>query len=48
MDVISAYREVGTYRGAATIYGTTHMIEAHRYSDYVVVELREVAAAADD
>jgi len=24
MDIISAYREVGTYRGAAAINGTTH------------------------
>ena len=24
MDIISAYREVGTYRGAAVISGTTH------------------------
>jgi len=24
MDIISAYREVGTYRGAAMISGTTH------------------------
>jgi transposase len=34
MDVISAYREVGSYRGAAAICGTTHktvkrIIEAH-------------------
>lgn len=34
MDVISAYREIGTYRGAAAICGTTHktvkrIIEAH-------------------
>jgi transposase len=34
MDVIAAYREVGTYRGAAAICGTTHktvrrIIEAH-------------------
>ena len=34
MDVISAYRDVGTYRGAAEICGTTHktvkrVIEAH-------------------
>lgn len=34
MDVISAYREVGTYRGAAAMCGTTHktvkrVIEAH-------------------
>jgi transposase len=34
MDVISAYRDVGTYRGAAVICGTTHktvrrIIEAH-------------------
>ena len=24
MDIISAYREVGTYRGAAQVTGTTH------------------------
>ena len=24
MDIISAYREVGSYRGAAEICGTTH------------------------
>jgi hypothetical protein len=24
MDIISAYREVGTYRGAAELCGTTH------------------------
>ena len=24
MDIISAYREAGTYRGAAVISGTTH------------------------
>ncbi len=24
MDIISAYREVGTYRGAAEVCGTTH------------------------
>jgi hypothetical protein len=24
MDIISAYREVGTYRGAAALSGTTH------------------------
>ena len=34
MDVIAAYREVGTYRGAAAICGNTHktvrrIIEAH-------------------
>jgi hypothetical protein len=34
MDVIAAYREVGTYRGAAEMCGTTHktvrrIIEAH-------------------
>lgn len=37
MDVISAYRDVGTYRGAAAICGTTHktvkrVIEAHNAS----------------
>ena len=35
MDVIAAYRDVGTYRGAAEICGTTHktvkrIIEAAR------------------
>ena len=34
MDVIAAYRDVGTYRGAAAICGTTHktvrrIIESH-------------------
>ena len=34
MDVIAVYREVGTYRGAAEICGTTHktvkrIIEVH-------------------
>ena len=34
MDVIAAYRDVGSYRGAAAICGTTHktvkrIIEAH-------------------
>lgn len=34
MDVIAAYREVGTYRGAAELCGTTHktvrrIVEAH-------------------
>ena len=34
MDVIAAYRDVGSYRGAAEICGTTHktvrrIIEAH-------------------
>jgi hypothetical protein len=24
MDIIAAYREVGTYRGAASMTGTTH------------------------
>lgn len=37
MDIISAYREVGTYRGAAELCGTTHktvkrVIEAHHAS----------------
>jgi hypothetical protein len=35
MDVIAAYRDVGTYRGAAEICGTTHkavkrIIETHQ------------------
>jgi hypothetical protein len=37
MDIISAYREVGSYRGAAEMCGTTHktvrrVIEAHQAS----------------
>jgi len=37
MDIISAYREVGSYRGAAAMCGTTHktvrrVIEAHQIS----------------
>jgi transposase len=37
MDIISAYREVGTFRGAAAMCGTTHktvrrVIDAHRAS----------------
>ena len=37
MDIISAYREVGTYRGAAELCGTTHktvrrVIAAHQAS----------------
>lgn len=37
MDIISAYREVGSYRGAAALCGTTHktvrrVIEAHQAS----------------
>jgi transposase len=40
MDVIAAYRDVGTYRGAAEICGTTHktvkrIIEAHQASSMV-------------
>jgi transposase len=41
MDVISAYREVGSYRGAAAICGTTHktvkrIIEAHEAGNVTV------------
>lgn len=41
MDVISAYRDVGTYRGAAVICGTTHktvkrIIEAHEVGNVSV------------
>lgn len=47
MDVIAAYRDVGTYRGAAAICGTTHktvkrIIEAHEAaSNGAVVPARE-------
>lgn len=45
MDVISAYREVGTYRGAAAICGTTHktvrrIIKAHEAGDPAVERAR--------
>ncbi len=38
MDVIAAYREVGSYRGAAAICGTTHktvrrVVQAHLAGD---------------
>ena len=40
MDVIAAYREVGTYRGAAELCGTTHktvkrIVEAHEAGEPV-------------
>lgn len=43
MDIISAYREVGSYRGAAAICGTTHktvkrVIEQHRAGGGAAVE----------
>jgi transposase len=43
MDVISAYREVGSYRGAAAICGTTHktvkrIVEAHNVGGIGVVK----------
>jgi len=50
MDVIAAYRDVGTYRGAAAICGTTHktvkrIIEAHgAASTCVVPAVREPRA----
>ena len=45
MDVIAAYRDVGTYRGAAAVCGTTHktvkrIIEAHELVDRGVVPAR--------
>ncbi len=47
MDVISAYRDVGTYRGAAAICGTTHktvrrIIEAHEAATNGVVPATSV------
>lgn len=41
MDVISAYRDVGTYRGAAAVCGTTHrtvkrIIEAHEAGNVTI------------
>jgi len=47
MDVISAYREVGSYRGAAAICGTTHktvrrIIEAHNVVGIGVVKAPRV------
>jgi len=47
MDVISAYREVGSYRGADAICGTTHktvrrIIEAHNVGGIGVVKAQPV------
>ena len=47
MDVIAAYRDVGTYRGAAAICGTTHktvrrIIEAHEAATTGVVPAKSV------
>ena len=47
MDVISAYREVGSYRGAAAICGTTHktvkrIIELHEAGGAVVEKVPRV------
>jgi transposase len=47
MDVIAAYRDVGTYRGAAAICGTTHktvrrIIEAHEAATTGVVSAKSV------
>jgi len=51
MDVISAYREVGSYRGAAAICGTTHktvkrISEAHNAGGIGVERLSRVDVAA--
>jgi hypothetical protein len=40
MDVIAAYRDVGTYRGAAAICGTTHKTVRR------IIEAREAASNA--
>jgi transposase len=50
MDVINAYRDVGTYRGAAAICGTTHktvkrIIEAHELLSEGVCPPERVARA---
>lgn len=47
MDVISAYRDVGSYRGAAAICGTTHktvrrIIEAHESGNALVEKAQRV------
>jgi hypothetical protein len=47
MDVVAAYRDVGTYRGAAAICGTTHktvrrIIEAHEAATTGVVPATSV------
>lgn len=49
MDVIAAYRDVGTYRGAAAICGTTHktvrrIIEAHEAAGTGQVPAKPVRA----
>ena len=45
MDVIAAYRDVGSYRGAAEICGTTHktvrrIIEAHEAGQWPAGQVR--------
>jgi hypothetical protein len=45
MDVIAAYRDMGSYRGAAELCGTTHktvkrIIEAHEAGNPPVVRVR--------
>ena len=42
MDIIAAYREVGTYRGAAVICGTTHKTVKR------VIERHEAGGTAPD
>jgi hypothetical protein len=47
MDIISAYREVGTFRGAAAISGTTpktvkRVIERHEAGGGVPAQVRRV------
>ncbi len=49
MDVIAAYRDVGTFRGAAAICGTTHktvrrIIEAHLAASAGQARVREPRA----
>ena len=46
MDVLAAYREVGSYRGAAAICGTTHktvkrIVEQHEAGGACVCSARE-------
>ena len=50
MDVIAAYRDVGSYRGAAAICGTTHktvkrIIEQHEVSSTGIAPVERVHRA---
>lgn len=47
MDIISAYREVGSYRGAAAVCGTTHETVRRVIAAHEVSEARNYDGLAD-